>query len=394
MPQMFAVYNRRLAFTRNLKAQSRKVLRWQLNYCSVMLTSVSLFLALLITPSIGFASARGLLTQELINSALLLIASNSEFGLLATLQEYGRQESLEALKQEWTSMVRKENFPHQLSFTMLQPYLPPGTQMTSGYRSAQEQLDLIRRLARAHNIATPTHMEVSDRDSWWQTLLAVRDKGYIVAAPTTTPHSTREIVFDMSGSNLNAIEEGCRRAERDGIVQFRKIIRETQNNAVHVEIEKFDPKALMILGTRRPLSAEPGRDRQGTRQAPRTEAERRQQALQGLQDLHDVEPDPAKKIDYDRQMKFLLDPNADSDKIKVLDDEIKEHEEKNQQLTGDIEKKNGIDKISTALRDGSIGDAEREAENLLTKFSDSQDVKRILSQVRTQRLVIEAQDAL
>jgi FHA domain len=389
---MLAIYNRILLDIVYLKTQLHKILCWHCNFGVAMLTPISLFISLLVISSMGSASPRGLLASGLINSTTIPLALYAGFGPFAAPQDYGRQDSLDSLKDEWNGMVRKENFPRQLSFAMLQPYLPPGTQMTSGYRSPQDQLGLIRRLARAHNIPTPTNMDVNDRNSWWQTLLAVRDKGYIVAAPTTTPHATSEVVFDMSGANLSAIEAGCRRAERDGIVQFKKVILEPQNNALHVEIDKFNPKALMILGTRRAIpSAQAG---QGARQPPKTEAERRQQALQGLQDLHDTEPDPAKKIDYDRQMKFLLDPNSDSDKIRSLDEEIKEHEEKSQQLGSETDKRKGIDKISAALRDGSIGDAEREAENLLTEFPDSQDAKRILSQVRAQRFVIEAQDAL
>ncbi|MEJ7710208.1 MAG: hypothetical protein WKF84_10160 [Pyrinomonadaceae bacterium] len=68
-----------------------------------------------------------------------------------------QDDAVKALNEEYAQLEReglKENFHRQLSFTILQEYLPPGTRLTSGYRSPQKQLDLILRMARSRGIAT------------------------------------------------------------------------------------------------------------------------------------------------------------------------------------------------------------------------------------------------
>ena len=191
-------------------------------------------------------------------AALLLLAAAAPASLPALLAPCAGWVRLAALAQgdplralsdeyaELESQGLKENFHRRLSFLMLQEYLPPGARMTSGYRSPQKQLDLIQRLARAHGIPVPGQGSVEDESSWRPALMALRAKGFIVAAPTTTPHATDEAVFDISGADLNAIQDGLRRAEKAGMVKFRKIIFETQNNAVHVEVESLSPKASQL----------------------------------------------------------------------------------------------------------------------------------------------------
>ncbi|HVG38031.1 MAG TPA: hypothetical protein VM870_02020, partial [Pyrinomonadaceae bacterium] len=146
----------------------------------------------------------------------------------------GAQDSaINNLRDEYARLEReglKENFHRELSFTILQEYLPPGTRLTSGYRSPQKQLDLIFRLARANGIQANPGATVENEDSWMPTLAALRQKGFIIAAPTTTPHGTDEAVFDMSGADLNAIRAGCLRAQEAGMIKFKRIIFESRNN--------------------------------------------------------------------------------------------------------------------------------------------------------------------
>lgn len=298
---------------------------------------------------------------------------------------------MRALNEEYAELESqglKENFNRRLSFLMLQEYLPPGARMTSGYRSPQKQLDLILRLARANGIPAPGQASVEDENSWRPTLMALRAKGFIVAAPTTTPHATEEAVFDLSGADLNAIQDGLRRAEKAGMVKFRKIIFETQNNAVHVEVESISPKALNVLGRRRPSSG-------GNADTPTgSEADQGRSMMAQLQSLHNGEPDPSKKIDYDRSIKNLLDPLADAERSQALDAEIAQHEQEAQALGQDTQKQQSVVEVSQALRDERYNDAERGAAFLSRKYPDVPQVQTMLKQVRTRRLVNDAAAAL
>jgi hypothetical protein len=333
-------------------------------------------------------------------AALLLLAAAAPASLPALLAPcagwarlvaLAQDDPLRALSEEYAELESqglKENFHRRLSFLMLQEYLPPGARMTSGYRSPQKQLDLIQRLARAHGIPVPGQGSVEDESSWRPALMALRAKGFIVAAPTTTPHATDEAVFDISGADLNAIQDGLRRAEKAGMVKFRKIIFETQNNAVHVEVESLSPKALNALGRRRPSSG-------GGADAPtESEADQGRGMMAQLQSLHDGEPDPSKKIDYDRSIKNLLDPVADAERSQALDAEIARHQQEAQALGQDTQKQQAIVEVSQALRDERYADAERAAAFLTKKYPDVPQVQAMLKQVRTRRLVNDAAAAL
>lgn len=297
----------------------------------------------------------------------------------------------------------KENYIRLLSYTMLQEYLPPGTRFTSGYRSPQKQLDLILRMARAKGIPTPSTASIEDENSWRGALMGLRSQGIIIAAPTTTPHATDEAVFDLSGADLNSIQAGLRQAEKAGMVKFRRIIFEARNNAIHVEVESLSPKALNALGRRRGSSQGSGSSSSsstqtgtgtGTTQPPASESDQRQSMLQQLQNLHDSEPDPTKKIDYDRSKKNLLDPLADAERIRALDAEIAAHMKESELLGSQGEKRAAIESVSAALREERYEDAELEAERLVEEYPELQEAQRMLAQIKTRRLVNEAMDAL
>lgn len=319
---------------------------------------------------------------------------------------------LQALTDEYAQLEStglKENFHRQLSYAMLQPYLPPGTRLTSGYRAPEKQLDLILRMARANGIAAPASGTVDDESSWRPALAGLRAKGFIVAAPTTTPHGTDEAVFDLSGADLNAIQAGLRRAETAGMVKYKRIIFEARNNAVHVEVESISPKALNVLGQRRSTSTtaapsspgatspagSPASTGSSSSIAPPSgsESDQRGGMLRQLQDLHNGEPDPAKKIDYDRSLKNLLDPAADAARIAALDLEIKQHQTEARQLATEGGKKTLIDKVSEALREERYEDAERDAQQLVKKFP-GKDSQEMFAQIRTRRLIMRALSVL
>lgn len=342
----------------------------------------------------GFFIAHNIFNKRTL--VLLLIASSTWLlagpDLLPSTNIQAQEDRLRNLREEYAKLERegiKENFHRQLSFTILQEYLPPGTRMTSGYRSPARQLDLILRMARANGISAPATASIEDENSWRPPLMALRQKGYIVASPTHTPHATDEAVFDLSGADLNEIQAGCRLAEKAGMIKFRRIIFEAKNNAIHVEIESVSPKAFNVLG-RRPPSTGPGT-------GPTTgssEADQRRSMLQQLQDLHDREPDPIKKIDYDRSKRNLLDPVAEASEIDALDAEIEQHQKEAQQLAAVGPKGTLIAKLSTALREGRYDDAERVAEEYSKAFPNSPEAQQTLVRIKTHSLLMEAQDLL
>jgi len=336
---------------------------------------------------------------------LLTITSGALPGFLATFTSpaifsefaaHAQDDQLGALNDEYAQLEAqgmKENFIRQLSFTILQEFLPPGTRMTSGYRSPEKQLDLIMRMAKARGIPTPDHPTVNDDSSWRSVLNALRAKGFIVASPTNTPHATEEDVFDMSGADISAIQDGCRAAEKAGKVKFKRILFEVQNNAVHVEIESIDPKALNVLGRRKSGSTGTSGVNSGSGSSL-SEGDQRGKMIQQLQDMHDGEPDPLKKIDYDRSKKNLLDPATDADKIRAIDAEIKEHQKDAQQLSKESGKKEAIEEMSRALREDRYEDAEKAAQVLERKYPNTKEAQGMLAQIKTRRLILEAIQAL
>lgn len=304
-------------------------------------------------------------------------------------------DSLQALAEEYEKLEREglqENFIRQLSYTMLQKYLPPGTRFTSGYRSPQKQLDLIVRNARARGINVPASVSVEDESSWRPALMALRGTGFIVAAPTTTPHGTEEAVFDLSGPNIEAIRAGLLKAQEAGMIKYTRIIFEPRNNAVHVEVESINPKLLNELrrSSASGRSGGGGAPAPGAPPAPSSEQEQRRGMLAQLRGLHESEPDPGKKIDYDRSTISLLDPASDSARIDELEAEIGRHEEESRRLGGSAEQREAVEKISEALRDDRLKDAEREAIALTKKFPDLPDFRTMRDEIRARRLVVEA----
>lgn len=349
-----------------------------------------------------FVSIHNLVKQTLL--VLLMIFAEGSASLLTGWNGWqgipgaavlAQDDPLRNLRDEYARLERegmKENFHRQLSFTILQEYLPPGTRMTSGYRSPQRQLDLILRMARANNIPAPATASIDDENAWRPPLMALRQKGFIIAAPTHTPHATDEAVFDLSGADLNAIQDGCRRAEKAGMIKFKRIIFEARNNAVHVEIESVSPKAFNVLGRRPPTSGGPTGSGSGSTTA--SESEQRRSMLEQLQEMHDREPDPAKKIDYDRSKRNLLDPVADAGAIAAIDNEIEQHQRESQQLATGGEKGELIAKLSAALREGRHEDAITAAEAYAKAFPASREAQATLARIRTHGLIIEAQGAL
>jgi hypothetical protein len=189
-------------------------------------------------------------------------------------------------------------------------------------------------------------MRVDKPETWRLTLAKLRERGYIIADPDKTPHSSDDlIVFDLAGADQNAIEAAVRRAERDkGLVKIERIIREGPRQAVHVELA-LTQRGLQELNLRRGASAQ---------EAPPSNSEGKKAGLRNLQDLHDRAKDnPARQIDLDYLMIDFLDPADFADRAR-LKDEIKTHEQEVDKIKQDGAKKVIYDKINAAERNDQL----------------------------------------
>ena len=219
-------------------------------------------------------------------------------------------------KQEGGSVVEKDDLPVILAFTLLvECCLPNGTRLTSGFRTANDQLAVIRHYAQVEGIGFPANMRVEKPETWRLVLAKLRERGYIIANPDRTPHSSDDlIVFDLVGPDQNAIEAAVRRAERDkGLVKIERIIREGPRQAVHVELS-LTQRGLQELNLRQIASTQGG--------PPDND---KKEGLRRLQDLHNQAKDnPDRQIALDNLMIDFLDPTDLAARAR-LQEEIKTH---------------------------------------------------------------------
>lgn len=129
---------------------------------------------------------------------------------------------------------------NRITWRELKASLPPGTKLTSCYRSSQEQLDFIAKSARAHGYQFRTEPAVGNPASWKGAHAFVRKLGYKVAAPGHSAHE-QGIAYDFSGPDLTAIEAALRKlvaAKRIRLANGSKsaLLLEPQNHCVHAEI--------------------------------------------------------------------------------------------------------------------------------------------------------------
>src|SRR5215813_9352125 len=85
-------------------------------------------------------------------------------------------------KQEGGSVIEKDDLPVILAFTLLvECCLPNGTRLTSGFRTANDQLAVIRHYAQVEGLQFPANMRVDKPETWRLTLAKLRERGYIIA---------------------------------------------------------------------------------------------------------------------------------------------------------------------------------------------------------------------
>src|SRR5262245_5133347 len=265
-------------------------------------------------------------------------------------------------KQEGVGVIEKDNLPVYVAFTLLvECCLPNGTLLTSGFRTANDQLAVIRHYAQVEGIPVPANMRLDRPDTWRPVLAKLRDRGYIIADPDKTPHSSDDlIVFDLVGPDQNAIETAVRRAERDkGLVKIERIIREGPRQAVHVELS-LTQRGLQELNLRQGAST------------PGPPDDDKKEGLRRLQELHDQAKDnPARQIALDNLMIDFLDPTDLASRAR-LQEETKTHEQELDKIAQDAAKKALYEKINIAERTGGPEEVAKIARQAAGQFPEFQ----------------------
>src|SRR5262245_33876626 len=218
--------------------------------------------------------------------------------------------------------VRKDDVSVYAALILLQDNRPRGTRMTSGFRTANDQLRIIRHDAQIEGIAVPNNMTLDKPEIWRPILLELRKRGYTIADPDKTPHSSNDlIVFDLAGANLDQIIKGVQVTQSRGLIRISKIIKERVNQAVYVELE-VTRKGLYALGVQHPTNSASG----GESDPPIA------QDLRLLNEAHERAKDnPAKQIDLDRIILQRLSP-SDITGQRRIEEEIQEHQKRLDEL--------------------------------------------------------------
>jgi hypothetical protein len=266
-------------------------------------------------------------------------------------------------KQEGGTIVEKDDAIVYVAFTLLvECCLPNGTRLTSGFRTASDQLAVIRHYAQAEGIPVPANMRVEKPETWRPVLAKLRERGYIIADPDKTPHSSDDlIVFDLAGPDQKSIEAAVRRAETERkLVKIERIIREGPKQAVHVEL-LLTQRGLQELNLRQPTAGPPTPNNEG-----------KKEGLRRLQDLHEQAKDnPARQIALDNLMIDFLDPTDLASRAR-LQDEIKAHEQELDKIAQDAAKKAIYEKITIAERNDQLEEALQIARKGSSQFPELQ----------------------
>lgn len=136
----------------------------------------------------------------------------------------------------------------------LQPFLPRGSVMTSGFRTPEDQKRIINNYwKRATGRPIPEHLRHDDRVWRQASRILTKQYGYIVGPPwTKNPYAhLKGTAFDVSGPDLHGIVEAVRMVSGDNRipVKFRKPLLENKNRCVHIGIEhaSYDPQAIRAV---------------------------------------------------------------------------------------------------------------------------------------------------
>ena len=123
----------------------------------------------------------------------------------------------------------------------LQPFLPPGAVMTSGFRTEEDQKRIINHFwQKATGKPIPDHLKKDNR-VWRQAArILTRHHGYVVGPPWTNSKYAhlKGTALDISGANLYDLAEAVEMVSASSKlpVKFRKPIVEQGNNCIHVGV--------------------------------------------------------------------------------------------------------------------------------------------------------------
>ncbi len=120
----------------------------------------------------------------------------------------------------------------EFAFDVLQPALPVGAVMTSGYRSDADQARVINDYFAKHD-GPSAIVEVEERRQWLR-----QEKGLIIARVGGSPHRTG-LAFDLSGADLdsmNAVVERCANTNETRFPLLSTIVERNQN-CLHVNLK-------------------------------------------------------------------------------------------------------------------------------------------------------------
>ncbi|HKX26315.1 MAG TPA: FHA domain-containing protein [Blastocatellia bacterium] len=278
--------------------------------------------------------------------------------------------------------VKKEDVSVYAALILLQDNLPRGTRMTSGFRTANDQLRIIRHDAQIEGLAVPNNMTLDKPEIWRPILLELRKRGYTIADPDKTPHSSNDlIVFDLAGANLDQIIKGVQVTQSRGLIRISKIIKERVNQAVHVELE-VTPKGLYALGVQQPINTT------GPGESDPTIA----QDLRLLNEAHERAKDnPAKQIDLDRIILQRLSP-SDITGQRRIEEEIQEHQKRLTELALNAKKQAALDEIHQSEQEGRSEEALGLARRFKENFPNEPESQTIVAQYETPLLVGKALD--
>ena len=295
---------------------------------------------------------------------------------------------------------KEEDKTRYAIYLMLRGFLPAGTRMTSGYRSSETQLALVGREATRRGIPVPEHWSLDDEQSWMPVFIKLRNTGFQVSSPKAPLHGVEDnMVFDLSGANLNAIERGIKIAEGQKWV-FGRNYKEGVNNCFHVEVISYPAKYLnKIKEILFSSSKATGESQVSTLPTSQFSAvDLNEAGARRIRDLYEKSKDLEKKIDYADELKQLL-PLSDPGR-GVLDKEVdvikgQLEKQKNDALQNVTEaEKQKIEKnINDVLLEGKFDDAEHEVDKLKKLGVDAQAADSWRNSILAQKYLSAAENA-
>lgn len=259
-----------------------------------------------------------------------------------------------------------------LAFELIKPDLPPTTRLSSGFRTAQDQIEIIRQYARHEGISI-AGIRTEDPNSWLPVLQQLRSAGYIIAEPGKSPHSNPDlIVLDLSRASLSEILAGCGKANRRGVIQLSKTIKEHKNGAVHIELQ-ITSGGLEKFG----VDPELARNRSADRDFE-------QRTIGQLREKSREEVDPQKRIGLLQDLQREV--GLGNPVYQLLESDIVKSRQEVEQLEVQQQKRDALKSISDAREQGDWETAVQKAREFVEAHPEALESRTIVQKIEAQRL--------